>query len=106
MKEKEKKKKKKYQPERFPVTLKMLKQGKPQWVLLGIGADFLFPGVVCGKCGKAIESREAKYCKKCGGEIDWSPPIKKMACPSCNKTFSSDDVYCDEDGTKLIPEKS
>lgn len=47
----------------------------------------------CPKC--QIDNREgAKFCKKCGTELE-------LTCPSCGHAYQSDSLFCDECGQRL-----
>jgi|ERR671914_1355279 DNA-directed RNA polymerase subunit RPC12/RpoP len=61
----------------------------------------------CGKCNKRINfdanARPPLVCKKCGEESDWGglDKNKVKVCPTCNKEYDLDDVYCENHTTAV-----
>jgi|SRR5918994_1169005 formylmethanofuran dehydrogenase subunit E len=61
----------------------------------------------CNKCNQRISfsanSTPPLVCKKCGEEFDWGSLDKRKVkvCPTCNKEYDLDDVYC-EDHTPAV----
>lgn len=56
----------------------------------------------CNSCNKQIifdvGSRPPMTCRKCGEEFVWGNVDKKKVktCPSCNRDYDLDDVYCED----------
>lgn len=49
---------------------------------------------------------DAKFCRKCGKVLHESIEETVMYCEKCRNEYSSDDLFCMKDGTKLVPKKS
>lgn len=49
--------------------------------------------VICNSCGEK-NSKNAKFCKKCGAVI-------KMKCPHCGEEIDSDSEFCSHCGSKV-----
>lgn len=56
--------------------------------------------IKCSHCNSVI-NKNNRYCTKCGSEIN--PPEKKQSneCSKCGKEYSSEIIFCPDDGTKL-----
>ena len=80
---------------------------------IAFGLDKLEKGVTgreiyyCTKCTQRISfdtnSQPPRVCKRCGEEFDWGSLDKRKVkvCPTCNKEYDLDDVYC-EDHTPAV----
>ena len=80
---------------------------------IAFGLDKLEQGVTgrevyyCTKCNQRVSfdtnSQPPRVCKRCGEEFDWGSLDKRKVkvCPTCNKEYDLDDVYC-EDHTPAV----
>ena len=56
----------------------------------------------CNNCGRRLildaETGPQRVCRKCGEEFDWDglKVTKVNVCPTCNKEYEADDVYCED----------
>ena len=83
---------------------------------IAFGLDKLEQGVTgrevyyCTKCNQRVSfdtnSQPPRVCKRCGEEFDWASLDKRKVkvCPTCNKEYDLDDVYC-EDHTPAVNSK-
>ena len=58
----------------------------------------------CTDCDAENEV-DAKFCRKCGKVLLESIEETVMYCEKCGNEYSSDDLFCIKDGTKLVPKK-
>jgi hypothetical protein len=111
----------KYKPKWSPFesTLKALELKSPELIPLGLSLDVLNLVIASSfkitlwKCGNphcnnyfVVQQGKPlpKFCRKCGCEIDWTPPLltrKAIICSKCGREYHEGDKYCEDDGSRL-----
>jgi hypothetical protein len=111
----------KYKPKWSPFesTFEALKLKSPDLIPLALYLDVLSLAIASSfkitfwKCGNphcdnyfVVQQGKPlpKFCRKCGCEIDWTPPLltrKAIICPKCGREYHEGDKYCEDDGSRL-----